>query len=80
MFEELLDAVFVHLNGGDVLLLLDVHVCDVEPHVAEVSGRLANLQLRGSRLAKIRECKNPAIINESGKFVFLNFQYSRKNY
>ena len=40
---ELLQAVFVHLDGGDVLVLLHVHVGDVEPDVAEVGGGLAHL-------------------------------------
>ena len=40
---ELLQTVFVHLNGSDVLVLLDVHVGDIEPDIAEVSGGLADL-------------------------------------
>ena len=43
IFEELLEAIFVHLDGGDHLLLLHVNVGDVEPNVAEIRRRLANL-------------------------------------
>uniref|UniRef100_A0AAG5CPI8 Uncharacterized protein n=1 Tax=Anopheles atroparvus TaxID=41427 RepID=A0AAG5CPI8_ANOAO len=40
---ELLQAVLVHLDRADVLLLLHVDVRDVDPHVAKVGRRLAHL-------------------------------------
>jgi hypothetical protein len=44
IFEELLETVLVHLNGGDVLALLHIDVRNVQPHVAEISRSLAYLQ------------------------------------
>ncbi len=44
IFEELLETVLVHLNGGDVLALLHIDVRNVQPHVAEIGRGLANLQ------------------------------------
>ena len=43
ILEELLEAILVHLNGGDHLLLFDVDVSDVEPDVAEVGRGFAHL-------------------------------------
>ena len=40
---ELLEQVIVHLHGGHVLVLLHVHVGNVEPDVGEVGRRLAHL-------------------------------------
>ena len=51
ILEELLEAIFVHLNGGDHLFLLHIDVGDVEPNVAEISRRLANL---GEDVASLR--------------------------
>ena len=49
---ELLGAVLVHLDGANVLALLDQDVRDVEPHVAEVGGGLAHL---GEDVARLVE-------------------------
>ena len=43
MFEELLQAVFIHLDGGDVLLLLHVDVSNIQPHVTKVSRGFTDL-------------------------------------
>lgn len=43
MLEELLQAILVHLNGTDVLLLFDVNVRNVHPNIAEVSRSFAHL-------------------------------------
>ena len=44
IFEELLEAILVHLNGGHHLLLFHVNVGDVEPHVAEVGRGFTDLR------------------------------------
>ena len=43
MFEELLQAVFIHLDGRDVLLLLHVDVSNIQPHVTKVSRGFTDL-------------------------------------
>lgn len=43
MFVELFQAVLVHLNGTDVLLLLDVNVRNVQPNITEIGCGFANL-------------------------------------
>ena len=39
---ELLEAVLIHLDSGDILMLLDVHVSNIEPNVGKFGGRLPN--------------------------------------
>lgn len=41
---ELLQTVFVHLNRTDVLLLFDVDMRNVQPHVAKVGRRFTDLR------------------------------------
>lgn len=43
MLEEFLQAILVHLNGADILLLLHVNVGNVQPHIAEIGCGLTNL-------------------------------------
>lgn len=53
VFGEFLQAVLVHLNGRNVLLLLDVNVSDVQPDVGHVRGGFAHLSEDVSRLVQI---------------------------
>ena len=39
---ELLEAVLIHLDSGDILMLLDVDVSNIEPNVGKFGGRLPN--------------------------------------
>lgn len=40
---ELAQAVLVHLDGSNILLLLHINVCDVEPHIAKVCSGFTDL-------------------------------------
>ena len=40
---ELFQAILVHLDGRDKLLLLNVDMCNIQPNVTEIGGRFANL-------------------------------------
>lgn len=40
---ELAQAVLIHLDGSNILLLLHINVCNVEPHIAKVCGGFTDL-------------------------------------
>lgn len=50
VFIKFTETVLVHLNGTDVLFLLDINVRDVQPDVAKIGGRLPDLGKDISRL------------------------------
>ena len=58
MVVELFETIFVHLNGGHVLVLLHVDVGNVQPDVGEIRRRFADLELNATTLHiqyKLRE-------------------------
>ena len=44
MIVEFFKTIFVHLDGGHVLMLLHVNMSDVQPNLAEVSRSFSDLR------------------------------------
>ena len=53
MLEELFLTVFVHLDGVDVLFLLDVNVSNVHPHIAEFGRGFAHARKNVAGLVEV---------------------------
>jgi hypothetical protein len=60
---ELLHTVLVHLHGADVLLLLNVYVRNVQPHVGKVGRRFTHLSKYVARLLHVTFLRQNAACN-----------------